>query len=272
MVTAYHAGVISAIRERFGFDKIKRIVASSGAAAVYAYLVSGQTDLIEPIWYYLLESGRFVDLWHHKRGHGVINIDFLVDNAVRERHPLDLDSFRKSPIAFDIGVTETETGRSAFFSKNTPLDFYELLRASCAIPYFYGKHVELAGRRYCDGTIGDTVGLSQVGNDPKVLVVLTRPNRPIKKLLLTRHVLRWLLLRGEPLALQEKICGMPEEYNSFNRRIAALSKRKSVYVIRPSQSLPMRRIDTRLRKLAATIEQGYQDAVNAPGIATWWNG
>src|SRR3989338_9596285 len=76
MIAAYHAGVVRAIGERFGFGNIKRIVASSGAAAVYAYLVSGQTNLIEPIWYYLLKSGRFVDPWHHKRGRGVINIDF----------------------------------------------------------------------------------------------------------------------------------------------------------------------------------------------------
>lgn len=270
MVTAYHAGVVRAIGEQFGFSKIKRIVASSGAAAVYAYLVSGQTNLIEPIWYYLLESGNFVDPWHHKTGRGVIDIDFLVDNAIRVRYPLDLDSFRKSPIAFDIGVTETETGRSRFFPKNTQLDTHELLRASCAIPYFYGKHVELAGQRYCDGTIGDMIGLSRADNDSKVLIVLTRPDRPIKKFLLARRILRWLLLRNEPFALQEKIWSMPAEYNFLSQRIAAFSKGKSVCVIRPQQRLPMWRIDTRVQKLTATIEQGYRDTMDTVGIDEWW--
>ena len=270
MVTAYHAGVVRAIGEQFGFSKIKRIVASSGSAALYAYLVSGQTNLIEPIWYYLLESGRFIDPWHHKRGRGIINIDFLVDNAIRERYPLNLDSFRKSPIAFDIGVTETETGQSMFFSKNAHLDPHQLLRASCAIPYFYGKHVDLAGRQYCDGTIGDIVGLSQIGDDSKVLVVLTRPDRPIRKLLLARRMLRWLLLRNEPLALQEKIWGMPTEYDLLNQHIAAFSKGRSVCVIRPQQQLPMWRIDTRIQKLAATIEQGYRDTMNTAGLDAWW--
>lgn len=270
MVTAYHAGVVRAIGERFGFSKIKRVIASSGAAAIYAYLVSGQTHLIEPIWYYLLESGCFVDPWHHMTGRGVIDIDFLVDNAIRVRYPLDLDSFRKSPIAFDVGVTETETGRSAFFPKNTQLDLYELLRASCAIPYFYGKHVELAGRQYCDGTIGDIIGLSQAGDDSKVLIVLTRPDRHLKKFLLARRVLRWLLLRNEPLALQEKIWGMPAEYDLLNQRIAAFSKGRNVCVIGPQQQLPMWRIDTRVQKLAATIEQGYRDTLNTTGLDAWW--
>lgn len=270
MVTAYHAGVVRAIGERFGFDKIKRVIASSGAAATYAYLVSGQIDLIEPIWYYLIESGCFVDPWHHKSGRGVINIDFLVDNAIRERYPLNLDSFRKSPLAFDIGVTETETGHSRFFPKDTQLNLYELLRASCAIPYFYGKHVALAGQRYCDGTIGDVAGLTQIGNDSKILIVLTRPNRPLKKLLLARRILHWFLLRNEPVSLQEKIWAMPTEYNLLNRSIATFSKTKSVCVVRPQQKLPMWRIDTRVRKLTATIEQGYSDTMNTPGIDAWW--
>jgi predicted patatin/cPLA2 family phospholipase len=271
MVTAYHAGVVRAISERFGFNRIKRVIASSGAATTYAYLVSGQTHLIEPIWFYLLQSGKFIDLWHHKMGHGVMDIDFLVDNAIREQYPLDISSLRESPIMFDIGVTETNTGCSRFFPKNTQLDLYELLRASCAVPYFYGRHVVLAGEQYCDGTIGDVVGLSQIGNDSKVLVILTRPDCPLKKFLLVRRALRWLLIRNEPLALQEKIWSMPIEYNSLTQHIAAFSKGKSVFVIRPQQQLPMWRIDTRVSRLMATIERGYHDIMSAIGLDGWWN-
>src|SRR3989344_3473406 len=92
MTTAYHAGVVRALNERFGFDSITRVIASSGAAMTYAYVLSRQTHLIESIWYYLLESGHFVDPWHHKTGRNIIDIDFLVDDAIREQYPLDIDA------------------------------------------------------------------------------------------------------------------------------------------------------------------------------------
>ena len=63
MTTAYHAGVIKAFKEKFGFEKLNLIVASSGAAATYSYLVSGQENLIEPIWIELVKSGKFVNPW-----------------------------------------------------------------------------------------------------------------------------------------------------------------------------------------------------------------
>lgn len=270
VIAAYHAGVVRAITERFGFDRTKRVIASSGAAALYAYAVSGQTDMIRPIWYYLFRSGRFVDPWGHKTGRGVIDIDFLVDDVIKKEYPLDLVAFQRSPVAFDTGLTETETGCSRSFPKDGPLDFCELLRASCAIPYFYGKSVTLQGRRYCDGTIGDVAGLLQIGSDRKVLIVLTRPDRPLRNLFLVRRALKWLLLRHEPMLLQEKIWNMPAEYNLLNQRIAALAEKKSVFVIRPRQSLPLRRIDMRVPRLAATIEQGYQDVMHAKDLDAWW--
>lgn len=271
MVAAYHAGVIRALYERFGFTKIRRIVASSGAACVYAYLVSGQEDLIEPIWYYLFESGRFVDPWRHKLGRGVIDIDFLVDDAIKRRFPFNLAAFKKSPILFEVGVTETDTGRSVFFAKDEPPDFYELRRASCAIPYFFGKHINLRGRFYCDGTIGNVLGLEQVADDEKVLIILTRPDYPIRKFTIMRKILRWLLLRGESVALQEKIWSMPMEYNLLYQRIASFSQGRKVCVIRPLSRLPIKRIDNSIKRLTATIQQGYLDTIRTAELDYFWS-
>ncbi len=39
MTTSYHAGVVAALKQRFGFQRLNRVIASSGAAATYSYLV-----------------------------------------------------------------------------------------------------------------------------------------------------------------------------------------------------------------------------------------
>ena len=60
MVAAYQAGAIKGLKKRFGFGQLGRFVANSGAAANCAYAVSGQDDLIIPIWEYLVRSKKFV--------------------------------------------------------------------------------------------------------------------------------------------------------------------------------------------------------------------
>ncbi|MEK7532312.1 MAG: patatin-like phospholipase family protein [Patescibacteria group bacterium] len=266
MVAAYHAGVIRALKELFGFAMVHRIIANSGAAANFAYVVSGQERHIEPMWRDLVQSGQFVSsLWHlHRRG--VMNIDFLVDDEIRKRYPLDVRALMESRIELEIGVTHAVTGQSVYFQKTDAIDFYELLRASCAVPYFYGKYVLLDGKYWCDGTIGSCTGIEQASNERNILLILTRPPRPIKKLTLLRKILRYFLLSAEYSGLQEAVWNMPAQFNHMMREIARMGEWKNMAVIRPKQKLPIMRIDTSVRRLNATIQQGYDDTTAQIGI------
>jgi len=263
MIASYQAGVIRALKERFGLSRLGRVVASSGAAMNFSYVVSGQEHLIEPIWDGLIQSGRFISSLRHIHRRGVMDIDFLVDEMIRKRFPLDVAALMHSPVKFDVGVTHAITGSSWYFSKNVcECFFYELLRASCAVPYFYGKQVYLNGEYWYDGTIGSVVGLEQAINEQNILFILTRPPRPIRKLAVPRMVLRWLLLRSEHQALQRAILNMPREFNRALEDINELKKERNIVVIQPRKRLPIWRIDTSMERLRATIEQGYQDTLH----------
>lgn len=266
MITAYHTGVISALKKRFGFKKLHRIVASSGAAAVYSYLVSGQENFIQPLWEDLVKSGKFVTPWKFPIGKRVMNIDFLVDEMIKDRYSLNLLALRSSPIKLEIGVTDAETGVSIFFSKDDPINFYELLRASCAVPYFSEGRVCFGSRCYYDGTIGSVSGLERIFDEDNVLIVLTRPSIPLPKLFFFRKVLRWLLIRNETTALQEAIWSMPARYEQIPRLIEEIRQKKNIAVIQPKENLPIFRIDARFNCLSQTIRQGYDDTMNHHGL------
>lgn len=263
MTTSYHAGVIKAIKEKFGFNKVGRIVASSGAATTYSYLVSGQDNLIEKIWLELVKSKKFVIPLKHPSGRGIMDIDFLVDEIIKRKFPLDLDGLKKSLIDLDVGLTNAKTGESVFFSKNDDIDFYELLRASCAIPYFYGKKVCLGADCYYDGTISSVCGIEKAKDEDNILVVFTRPNKPLMKIILFRKILKWLLIRKETKELQEAIWSMVANYEKIPSIINDLSgKEKNVVIIQPQRKLPIWRIDMSLHRLQKTIKQGYDDVMN----------
>lgn len=100
-------------------------------------------------------------------------------------------------------------------------------------------------------------------SDKKAVIVLTRPNIPIKKLKLGRKLLRWLLIRNEPLPLQEKIWNMPFEYNQLNEKINSIRDSLEVCVIQPKNRLPVNRIDISIDRLRKTIQQGYQNTIDS---------
>lgn len=270
LVTSYHAGVIRALREKYKIESVNRIVAASGAAATFTYFVSKQYDFIEKIWMYLLESGGLVDLIRHLNGRGVIDIDFLVDEVIKNKFPLDLETLRESDISLDISVTEANTGKGYFFSKDSSVNFYELLRASMAIPYFYGKKVKLNESPYYDGTIVCLVGLDYLTEEEKNIIILTRPDKPIKKWTLIRSILKLLLLRDESTELSESIMSMPKKYNNLSEDLERLRRDRNIVVIQPSSYLPVKRLDVSPHRLSKTIEQGYKDTLECKDLERFW--
>ena len=262
MTASYHAGVISGIKEKFGFSGLRRVVGSSGSAANYSYLLSGQQDLIVPIWRHLLDSGKFVSFTGFPLGKDVMDIDYLIDEVIKKKFPLDLESLRTSPVDLEVGVTNAETGIPRYYSKNDSVDFFELLRASCAVPYFSREKVYFDGDHYYDGTIGSVSGLERVFDDQNLLIVLTRPQKLLPKMVLGRRILKWLLIRKETMGLQETIWSMVSRYDAVHKEIDELAKKRNVCVIQPAENLPMFRIDSRLSRLERTIQQGYLDTIN----------
>jgi len=266
MVACYHSGVISALKEKFGFHKLSRVIATSGAAATYSYLVSGQQELIQPIWADLVGGGKFVTPWKFPPGKRVMNIDFLVDEIIRKKYPVDLQALNTSPVRFEVGVTDAGTGDSVFFPMESRVDFFELLRASCCVPYVSRDKVMIDGRAYCDGTIGSVSGLERTGNEENILLVLTRPDRPLKKLHLLRKIMGWLLIRGETRELRDAIWDVMARYNDIPRHVKQIRRTKNIAVIQPKKPLPIFRIDTSLDRMTRTIRQGYTDTMEHTGL------
>ena len=274
MTAAYHIGVTHGLIERFPDqmdNNLHRVIASSGAAAIYSFLVSGQVELQQPIFEYLFDSKKFVKPFRYPPGKGMMDIDFMVDNAMKPR--LDIAALKSSPIEFDVGVTDSETGKAKFIEKNSPQvsDPLELIRASCMVPYFSGDGVklgndELGFRQYLDGTIGSVAGVEEVKDEENVLIVLTRPlDEPLPQRMLFRKMAARALMEGLRPELQAAIWGMMTQVGDLPERVAEMQKHHNVAVIEPSRPLPMWRIELRpdgKERLIKTIEQGYEDTLN----------
>src|SRR3989344_144204 len=97
VTTAYQAGVVLGLNEKFDLGKLGRVVASSGTAIVYSYLLSNQIAVFESFWIDLLRSRDFISFLKHPTGRGVLNIDFLIDEMAKKKCPLNTTQLKKSP-------------------------------------------------------------------------------------------------------------------------------------------------------------------------------
>ncbi|MCX6756567.1 MAG: hypothetical protein NTW35_00200, partial [Candidatus Nomurabacteria bacterium] len=62
------------------------ILAKSGNAGNAVYIATGQSDRIKRIWTEHLSGNRFINFFRFKK---IIDIDFLVDEVLTKKEPMD---------------------------------------------------------------------------------------------------------------------------------------------------------------------------------------
>ncbi|WP_424407881.1 patatin-like phospholipase family protein [Pasteurella sp. PK-2025] len=197
-------------------------------------------------WHSLLTTGNIVN-----KAFAFYELPFTLD-------PFDLNTFRASHIDFYATLTNVQTGEAEYFKLDDVLQEMEILRATSAMP-FVSKMVDINGQYYLDGGIAESIPLKkcqELGYD-KIIVILTRPLAYRKT-----PTPPWIFntfYRQYP-KLVEKLSLRYQNYNDRVEEIIKLSENNEIFVIRPSQSLPIKRLEKDLNKVQAMYDLGVADA------------
>lgn len=128
---------------------IPHVIAGSWSAGTAAYFVAQQYDDMVWIRTDKLSTKDFINPYRVSK---VLDIDYLVDTVFKQQTPLNVESLLSSSIIFEIPVTNTRSGVVEFKSPQVE-DIFELMRATKAVPWAYGRSVELSdGQSYIDGS------------------------------------------------------------------------------------------------------------------------
>ena len=68
-----------------------------------------------------------------------------------------MEKLENSGTEYFVAVTESESGNVRYVTNTDHADIFELVRATSAIPFFFGKRVKLFGESYFDGGTGSTL-------------------------------------------------------------------------------------------------------------------
>lgn len=196
-------------------------------------------------WHSLFTTGNVVN-----KAFAFYELPFTLD-------PFDQATFATSQIDFWVTLTNIETGEPEYVKITDAFAQMEALRATSAMP-MVSRVVEIEGKKYLDGGISDSIPLDKamaLGYD-KIIVILTRPLDYRKKP--SNNWLFKLFYRHYP-KLIERWENRYAEYNQAVEKVIEMEKAGKIFVIRPSESLDISRLEKDLAKVQAMYDLGVKD-------------
>ena len=149
MRCGYAAGVYVALAKELNFTTPEIIIAGSGGASSSLYYLAQQYEAIKKMATELLANPKFIS---PTRFWKIVDVDFLVDTIFKKYQPLDLERLSSTKSNYFILAQNIDTGVTHYFTKKDKIDLFEILKATTAAPFFYGKKISIDGSRYVDGT------------------------------------------------------------------------------------------------------------------------
>lgn len=261
----YSVGALAALEDLDLRESFSFVIGSSAGACNGAYFLSGQANEGIRIYVEDLSGSEFVSF---RRPWKIVDIDFLVDVAVKQRHPMDIEELKRCPVPLYTVLTDADTGMERIVSSHTDdYDPREVIRATAALPGLYNRRVRLGNSYYVDGGIANQIPLVEAFSRGarEVIVVLTRGRgyRRNGHGLAYRAISR-VMARGQSRAIKERL-GVPDP--DYNEAVALLEDEKAgpgrrTWTVWPSNlDLLVERTTNDRAKLEACADMGRQDMI-----------
>ena len=236
---SYSGGALCALAKEHGLLEPNYLIAASGSAGSAMYYLTGQYDSIHRIWTRHICSPKFLSFW---RIHKMMDVDYLVDTIIREKEPLHLRKLAATQTRYFIPVKNAKTGKGHYISCRDKLEIHEVLRATKALPFFYGRKVRIGDEVYVDSALVITKehGISKAIELGATHILVLEINSRKKNLL---------------QSLAEKITSM---LNGKNMNHHAYSGEVKILRIGPDQN-PAPPVTRNASRLSAAFDKGYTD-------------
>lgn len=186
----------------------------------------------------------------------IYSTDFCYGEVPVKYDPFDFETYGNNPMEFYVVATDIETGEAVYHRyEGTEPSGFDWIRASASMP-LVSQIVELDGRKMLDGGIADSIPVQyfeQLGYEKNV-VVLTRPSGYQKE---KNKVLP--LIRKKYKAYPKLVEAMENRHERYNETLGYIRQQEQagkLFVIRPEESIPVRRVEKDPERLKAAYEMG----------------
>ena len=232
---------------------------SMGACNGISY-VSRQKGRNKKININYIDDPRYLSCKNWIARKGIFNGEFIFDEIPNKLDLFDTEAFNKAKEEFIVVATNCDTGKPVYFEKDKyKNDILDIVKASSSLP-FVAPIVKYKGTSLLDGGISDPIPVKKSikdGNNKNV-IILTRNKGYVKKPFKMKFMANRIYSRYKGLirCMENRYI----KYNSTVEYIERLEKQGKVFVIRPKQTIKVRRIERNKEKLEELYKQGYVEA------------
>ena len=252
----YTAGVIDYLLENdFKFDTV--IGVSAGALFGCNYISKQKGRALRYNLKYR-HNKNYMGFYSLITTGNIMNEKFCFDDLVNKLDKFDYDTFKKNRICFYAVVSNLETGKAEYKKITNMKDKkqIEYLRASGSMPII-SKIVNIDNKKYLDGGMTDSIPVDWALKDyDKVVVVSTRAIEYRKK---KSPIWPYKLFYRKYPKFIESVKNRWIDYNKVQDRLIDLEKDNKIFVIRPSYSTGISRLEKDLDKIKEQYNLGYND-------------
>ena len=191
--------------------------------------------------------------------------DFCYRELPDTLDPFDYETFKNNPMEFYVAATDVHTGQCVYYkcTDGGETDI-QWMRASASMP-LVARPVAIDGHLLLDGAISDSVPfafMESLGYN-RNLIVLTQPAGYVKRKSAALPLVR-LLLRRHPAVVR----ALAVRHEMYNRQMAEIQSREKTgtsFVIRPQESLNIRRTENNPDELERVYQLGRAEAEKSFG-------
>jgi predicted patatin/cPLA2 family phospholipase len=156
---AYSSGMTVAIEQLGLLPLFDAVYGSSAGALNGAWLLSRRAESTIHAWWDPVIMRRMIDPRRALRRQPVIDTDFLVHTVYTDIMPMDFTEILDSQVEFHPLATDALTGEAADLHPtiHDRASLQAALRATTAMPFMAGMPIEIAGRRFVDAGVSESV-------------------------------------------------------------------------------------------------------------------
>ncbi|KLV05483.1 phospholipase [Photobacterium aquae] len=198
---------------------------------------------------------EFIDFIRYMKGGHWIDLDWLWEITLREL-PYDISSFQSQPTPLYVVTTDINTGEP-IYTRATPDNLNDLLKASCSVPLAYRGYPQINGQSMTDGGVADSIPVIKAYEmgAREITVILSRPEGYRKPEYRSAWVVNKLFKEHPVLA--NAMLKRAEIYNQAMAFIESPPVDCKVTVIVPPKTFAVGRLTTDFAKLEHGYQQGY---------------
>lgn len=264
----YTAGVLDLFLDK-DFHAPYTVAVSAGACQAYSY-ISKQKGRSFRVTADFIGDHRYLSYRSLILKGEIFGMDFVFDEVPRKLVPFDFEAFDASEQEFVIAATNCETGLVEYFNKSDKHDMLLVGRASSSLPLL-SKMVKIDDKPYLDGGVVVPIPFEKALEDgySKNIVILTQDSTYVRRHSQTVVYLMRVIYRKYP-KLAEVYSKRAENYNKMVAHIVEQEKEGNVFIIRPTKTVTVGRIEKNKEKLKTFYDEGYDDAERLwPKLKEW---